>query len=502
MAQTGGGQEASINLTDVRFDANQNVYWFDLFYVNHDAIGMIQITLWNKNNVAIMKDAFARPGPTQTISADASKLLIGQTYRVEVLAFAPDGTPLVTERGQTVSVEQEFVHAPNETGVRIANPLFVLDQETDTLTITLETVDAQEIAAYRVILKERESNVVVLDEQVSATNGPALSVPLRQVAEGEYLVVVQAQNAAGAQLSAVQDVFVYQLPAPVLGQPLFRFDHDGPTLLVGLQPQNSERIWNYRVTLIDRQSNQALLVHYEEAENAPPIDVPLADLSGGEYQVVIEALGNGNRVLDSVASQMVYEPPPLPGFAQRMLTGLRARPWIPIAIGSIGLLLVGGLAWRGVAQRRATATPVLKQRGLRASKRHGLSLSHTLEGAKSTQRETKPRHSPSPPRLTIMIEATPEGRLVGEQVTVSEFPFTIGRGDCHLDLSSDASVSRLHAEIRYSQRGLYIIDMLSSNGTYVNGERIAAETPVLLDPSQAARIRLGGRTQLILGPSK
>jgi hypothetical protein len=502
VAQTGEGQEAAINLTDVRFDANQNVYRFDLFYTKHELIGTIQITLWNENNVAIMKEAFAQPGPTQTISADASRLRTGQTYRVEVLAFAPNASPLLTERGQPVSVEQEFVHDPNESGVQIGNPLFALDRETDTLTITLETEDGQEIAAYRVILKERESNVVVLDEQVGAASGPVLSVPLGQVAEGQYLVVVQARNAAGVQLASVQDVFVYQLPVPALGQPLFRFDHGGPTLLVSLQPQNGDRIWNYRVTLVDPESNQVLLTYYEEAENAPPIDVPLAGLAGGEYQVVVEALGDANRVLDSVTSQTVYEPPPPPTFVQRMLGGLSANPWIPISIGAIGLAVAGGLVARGLWQRRQSATPVLQGRGVGGLGGGDLVLSHTLQGRASQERKTRPRRSPGPPRLQITIEATPESRLVGEQVQLTEFPFTMGRGDCSLDLSTDGSVSRLHAEIRYSRRGLYIVDMLSSNGTYVNGERIAAETPVLLDPSQKTRIRLGGRTQLILEPFK
>jgi hypothetical protein len=453
-----------------------------------------------------MKHAFSQPGPTETISADASKLLTGQTYRVEVLAFAPDGSPLLTERGQPVAVDKEFVHAPNETGVQIGNPLFALDRDTSTLAITLETAVSQEIAAYRVILKEEGSNVVVLDEVVSATEGPVISVPLRDVPEGEYVVVVQARNASGSPLSSVEDDFVYQLPAPVLGEPLFRFDHDGPTLVVGVQPENSERIWNYRVTLIDRESNQALLVYYEEAADAPPIDVPLEGIPGGAYLVLVEALGNANRVLDSVSSQTVYEPPPPPGFMQRMQSGLRAKPWIPIAIGSIGLLLAGGLVLRGALRRRASATPVLHQSrmraGMRASGGLDRSLSHTLGRTQARQRETRARRASAPPRLTIAIEATPEGRRVGEQIAVSAYPFTIGRGECNLDLSNDASISRLHAEIRYSRRGLYIVDMLSSNGTYLNGERIAAQTPVLLDPSQTTRIRLGGRTQLVLEPSK
>jgi hypothetical protein len=501
VAQTEGGQEAAIHLTDVRFDASQNVYRFDLFYTSHEAIGMVQTTLWNEHNVAIMRDAFTRPGPTQTISADASKLVNGQTYRVEVLAFAPNGTPLVTEQGQPVSVEREFVHAPNETGVWIGNPLFALDWETDTLTITLDTAAEQEIAAYRVILKENESNVVVLDEQADGANGPALSVPLRQIAEGEYRVVVQARNAAGDQLSSVQDVFVYQRPAPTLGQPLFRFEHDGPTLLVELEPQNSERMWNYRVRLVDPASNEVLLTHYEETENTPPIEVPLAGLEGGEYQVVVEALGNGNQVLDSVTSQTIYEPPPPPTFVQRTWGGMSAKRWIPVSIGAIGLLLVGGLVMLGFLRRRQTATPVL-QREMRDHRGRDVSPSHALKGTEGQARKTQPPRSPDPPRLRITIEATPESRLVGEQIELSAYPFTIGRGDCSLDLHTDDSVSRRHAEIRYSSRGLTIVDTLSSNGTFVDGERIAAETPVLLDPSQKTRIRLGARTQLLLEPSK
>jgi pSer/pThr/pTyr-binding forkhead associated (FHA) protein len=42
--------------------------------------------------------------------------------------------------------------------------------------------------------------------------------------------------------------------------------------------------------------------------------------------------------------------------------------------------------------------------------------------------------------------------------------------------------------------------MLSANGTYVNGTRIAAEKLFRLDPAQETSIRLGNRTQLLLEP--
>lgn len=58
---------------------------------------------------------------------------------------------------------------------------------------------------------------------------------------------------------------------------------------------------------------------------------------------------------------------------------------------------------------------------------------------------------------------------------------------CDLQVD-DPSVSRLHAAlVRRPRRGIYLVDLGSREGTYVNGERIKGE--VLLMPGD--RIRLG-----------
>jgi hypothetical protein len=47
-----------------------------------------------------------------------------------------------------------------------------------------------------------------------------------------------------------------------------------------------------------------------------------------------------------------------------------------------------------------------------------------------------------------------------------------------LSLTSESTVSRKHAELRLNGHELVVIDLGSSNGTYINGQRISAPTPV------------------------
>ncbi len=75
-----------------------------------------------------------------------------------------------------------------------------------------------------------------------------------------------------------------------------------------------------------------------------------------------------------------------------------------------------------------------------------------------------------PATLTVV-----EGENVGQRYVIEPIPFTIGRDpECHLTLSAPG-VSRLHTRIERSYGQYRLIDMGSTNGTFVNDQRIYGE---------------------------
>lgn len=78
------------------------------------------------------------------------------------------------------------------------------------------------------------------------------------------------------------------------------------------------------------------------------------------------------------------------------------------------------------------------------------------------------------------LECFTGSRTAPKRFDLMEFPARIGRQpDCTVQLNV-ARISRVHAEIRLDDNGyLKITDLNSTNGTFVNGRRIEASTPII-----------------------
>jgi len=72
------------------------------------------------------------------------------------------------------------------------------------------------------------------------------------------------------------------------------------------------------------------------------------------------------------------------------------------------------------------------------------------------------------------------GERQGLQVNLEHFPFTLGRApEC--DFVVDASdISRLHAQFSFDHQQVYLTDMGSTNGTFLNNERLSPHVPMRL----------------------
>ena len=76
-------------------------------------------------------------------------------------------------------------------------------------------------------------------------------------------------------------------------------------------------------------------------------------------------------------------------------------------------------------------------------------------------------------------------RRSGENIVVSRKIFRIGKDSLHVDycISDNSSVSRTHAALKSKGDGVYIEDMHSTNGTFLNGSRV--------NPGEERRVRDG-----------
>ena len=80
------------------------------------------------------------------------------------------------------------------------------------------------------------------------------------------------------------------------------------------------------------------------------------------------------------------------------------------------------------------------------------------------------------------------GELARHNISITRLGITIGRGVNNQVRLQERSVSRTHVSILFTKRGIYIRDEQSSLGTIVNGQRISANTPILLHHGDVIQI--------------
>jgi hypothetical protein len=102
--------------------------------------------------------------------------------------------------------------------------------------------------------------------------------------------------------------------------------------------------------------------------------------------------------------------------------------------------------------------------------------------APATPAEVRPA-PPAQPAAGLLQLALPDGRVF----RLEETTLTVGRaGDCEI-LLQDEQVSRKHAAIHATAAGVHVVDLGSTNGTFINGARIQPQTPYPLGAGTAVQ---------------
>ncbi|HEX4966505.1 MAG TPA: FHA domain-containing protein [Thermoanaerobaculia bacterium] len=118
----------------------------------------------------------------------------------------------------------------------------------------------------------------------------------------------------------------------------------------------------------------------------------------------------------------------------------------------------------------------------------------------ASRRKTQFRRELSAPRPghPTVVLAVEEGSAAGERFAVESEPFWIGSAEGNdVQIPEDAHLSGNHASLRFHEGTLLLYDNQSTNGTFVNGERLS-DVPAIIGPGD--RIRTGRSTFVVLAP--
>ena len=98
--------------------------------------------------------------------------------------------------------------------------------------------------------------------------------------------------------------------------------------------------------------------------------------------------------------------------------------------------------------------------------------------------------SNQPPQITLTVQT---GSMAGQVFQLVSGSQTIGRVSGNQIVINDPTISRQHAQLTVQAEGVWIQDLGSSNGTFVNGQRITSST--WLKPGDSLQIG----TSIVLG---
>ncbi|GAB4487599.1 MAG: hypothetical protein Fur0016_01510 [Anaerolineales bacterium] len=300
-------------------------------------------------------------------------------------------------------------------------------------------------------------------------------------------------------------------------------------LILSVKTTNSQLIGGFDGWLVDEVTNTKApgsdFTGSAEDASLGRLVIPLSQskIPDGKYTVIARVLGKQGQVYTTVQFPGVVYQAKRPNLFQMLTTALIAAPIILVTVVAIILGVVGFMMYSSRREKSLTGTPVLQGRlggKLGDGKRAGPVIPIAEEEPIPTRRPGAPPPPVSAPQAfrqdaapatapplsdativadgnaqatmmavpiaqaqpSLSILKSPPELAIGSKIPLQPLPFVIGRVEGSL-LLKEPNISRRHAEISFdAARQVYLItDLNSSNGTFLNGQRIPAGQPVQLN---------------------